>query len=104
MLDYDIATLDANEALNTVDIQMWNDREDIYSLVESLEILDMDIVRITVLENVHFAFPVAQNPPAPAVRALPRWIRLRRRIPVPRMGRVSPDNFPGRGKLRSRAN
>ncbi len=73
MLEYDIATLDANEVSNTVDIEMWKDRADIYSLIESLEIIDMDIVRISVLENVELRFTAADAPPANTIEQYP-WL------------------------------
>lgn len=64
MLDYDIASLDANEVTTTIDIELWEERDDIYSLIESLEVIDMDIVRLTVLENVCIEFTMAEHPPA----------------------------------------
>lgn len=64
MLDYDIASLDANEVTTTIDFELWNERDDLYSLIERMGVIDMDIVRITVLEDVSIEFTVAEYPSA----------------------------------------
>lgn len=51
MQEYHIVTLDADEVNNTVVIEVTQDDESIYTLVESLEDVDSSIVTVTVLPS-----------------------------------------------------
>jgi len=51
MQEYHIVTLDADEVNNTVAIEVTQDDESIYALIESLEDIDPSIVTVTVLSS-----------------------------------------------------
>lgn len=51
MEEYGIATLDANEVTNSIDIELFEENERIRVLISSLDAIDSDIVNITVLEG-----------------------------------------------------
>lgn len=66
MVEYHIATLDANEVTGMLDIQMYQENDAIYDLVESM--IDLQYVNITVLpEGYTIEFPV-ETVPAEQVR------------------------------------
>lgn len=62
MPEYKIATLDANEVTNKIDIQLYEENAEINSLVS--EYIDLEHVNISVLpEGYRFEFPTATAPP-----------------------------------------
>lgn len=64
MKAYNIVSLDANEKMNTVDIELSCENSAIYDLLESISIIDTDIIRVTVIEeDVELLFTVANAPP-----------------------------------------
>lgn len=52
MLDYGIAILDADDVENVLDIHLYQENDAIEALIDSIEIIDPEIVRISVLGNV----------------------------------------------------
>lgn len=65
MLEYGIATLDANEVTNTVDVELWPESQGVDALLSELPAIDPNAVRVRVLdEGASFQFPVAYAPPA----------------------------------------
>ena len=64
MLEYNIATLDANEVTNTVDVQLSENNESIFNLIDSLKVIDPSVVNVTVMDSdVHLSLTVADTPP-----------------------------------------
>lgn len=67
MATYGIATLDANEVTNTIDIELWHEHLDIYPLLNSLPLIDVNIVSVTVLDDEFRAAFTYANQPASTV-------------------------------------
>lgn len=51
MVEYGIATLDANDVLNTVDIELYYEHGDVEALIASIPEIDPSVVRISVFEE-----------------------------------------------------
>lgn len=64
MTEYGIATLDANEVTQTIDIELYADNLQLYELIKSLSIVDPEIVNVVVLDSdIRFSNAVSYEPP-----------------------------------------
>ena len=51
MIEYGIASLDANEMTNTVDVELYYENEDFSNLVKRIPFIDSNVLRISVLDD-----------------------------------------------------
>lgn len=51
MVEYGIASLDANEMTNTVDVELYYENEDFSNLVKRIPFIDSNVLRISVLDD-----------------------------------------------------
>lgn len=51
MVEYGIATLDANEVTNTIDIQVYHEEDAILELIDGMDIVDKEIVNVSILQT-----------------------------------------------------